>query len=192
MGVFLAEWSSLSACTRMVKSHQLPFCGSAFNLLRIARRRCLCGGAARHQRRPLCPVMRGTIYALAKFGVPVGSTAMTSADRQWWRRYDRYLNSQGWKLTREACLRRDGYRCRRCGLAGLPSNPLQADHLTYENYNRTGQTPRRSPHALPPLPRNYYWPKIPPARLQPLAVAMVVAAHAQAKGRAGDGGLARP
>src|ERR1700761_8045838 len=66
---------------------------------------------------------------------------MTSADRQWWRRYDRYLNSQGWKLTHEACFRRDGYRCRRCGLAGLPSNPLQADHLTYENYNRFGQTP---------------------------------------------------
>ena len=66
---------------------------------------------------------------------------MTSADRQWWRRYDRYLNSQDWELTREACLRRDGYRCCRCGLIGSPSNPLHADHLTYENYNRTGQTP---------------------------------------------------
>ena len=65
---------------------------------------------------------------------------MTSADRQWWRRYDRYLNSQGWQLVREACFRRDGYRCCRCGLVGLPSNPLQAAHLTYKNYNATGRT----------------------------------------------------
>jgi hypothetical protein len=24
---------------------------------------------------------------------------MSSADRRWWRRYDRYLNSQGWQLV---------------------------------------------------------------------------------------------
>jgi 5-methylcytosine-specific restriction endonuclease McrA len=67
--------------------------------------------------------------------------AMARADRQWWNRYNRYLNSQGWQLTREACFKRDGYRCRRCGVRGSPLNPLQADHLTYQNYNATGRTP---------------------------------------------------
>jgi hypothetical protein len=84
----------------------------------------------------------GTSYAVAEGGMSLfGSTAMSSADRQWWRRYDRYLNSQGRELTREACFRRDGYRCCRCGLVGLPSNPRPAAHLTYENYNATGRTP---------------------------------------------------
>jgi hypothetical protein len=63
---------------------------------------------------------------------------MTPADHIWWNRYDRYLVSEGWALSREAAFRRDGYRCRRCGHTG---NPLQADHLTYDNYNRTGRTP---------------------------------------------------
>jgi 5-methylcytosine-specific restriction endonuclease McrA len=43
--------------------------------------------------------------------------------------------------TREACLKRDGYRCRRCGLEGSVRNPLQADYISYENYNATGRTP---------------------------------------------------
>ena len=66
---------------------------------------------------------------------------MTHAERRWWNRYDRYLRSEGWQLTREAAFRRDGYRCRRCGFRGSPLNPLQADHLSYTNYNRTGRTP---------------------------------------------------
>ena len=61
-------------------------------------------------------------------------STMTDAGREWWRRYSRYLNSEGWALTREACLRRDGYRCRRCGAGNDPSNPLQANHLSYEAY----------------------------------------------------------
>jgi 5-methylcytosine-specific restriction endonuclease McrA len=66
---------------------------------------------------------------------------MTRAEREWWRRYNRYLNSEGWALTREACLRRDGYHCRQCGFTGGPGNPLKAHHLTFDNYNRTGRTP---------------------------------------------------
>jgi HNH endonuclease len=66
---------------------------------------------------------------------------MAFADRAWWNRYNRYLRSQGWELTREACFRRDGYQCRHCGLRGSPLNPLQADHLSYDAYNRTGRTP---------------------------------------------------
>jgi hypothetical protein len=54
-----------------------------------------------------------------------GSPAMTHADG----------------LSREAAFRSDGYRCRQCGLQGSPRNPLQADHLTYENYNRIGRAP---------------------------------------------------
>jgi 5-methylcytosine-specific restriction endonuclease McrA len=64
-----------------------------------------------------------------------------SNDHQWWRRYNRYLNSQGWQLAREAAFRRDGYRCRRCGTRGGPFNPLQANHLSYSAYNATGRTP---------------------------------------------------
>jgi hypothetical protein len=66
---------------------------------------------------------------------------MTADDRAWGNRYDRYLRSEGWQLVREAALRRDGYRCRRCGVRGSPFNPLQAGHLSYAAYNRTGRTP---------------------------------------------------
>jgi hypothetical protein len=75
---------------------------------------------------------------------------MSSGDRQWWRRYDRYLNIQGWQLVREACFRRNGYRCRQCGLQGSLWNPLQADHLTYQKCERM-DTHRRSQNALPSL-----------------------------------------
>lgn len=63
---------------------------------------------------------------------------MTDADREWWRRYSRYLNSEGWQLVREAAFRRDGYRCRRCGTGNDQWNPLQANHLSYDAYNATG------------------------------------------------------
>jgi hypothetical protein len=66
---------------------------------------------------------------------------MTSADRIWWKRYSRYLNSEGWQLVREAAFRRDGYRYRRCGGGNSPFNPLQANHLSYDAYNATGRTP---------------------------------------------------
>ena len=117
---------------------------------------------------------------------------MTSADRQWWRRYERYLTGQDWELTREACLRRDSYRCCRCGLAGSPSNPLHAAHLTYETYNRTGRTP---PGDLRTLCRHCHeittGQKFPDRAFS----------HwlwqwwwrlTSGKGRAGGGGLARP
>jgi hypothetical protein len=54
------------------------------------------------------------------------------ADRIRWNRYDRYLKSPDWQLPRAACLRRDGYRCRRCSLQqGSLRNPLHAGHLSY-------------------------------------------------------------
>jgi hypothetical protein len=62
---------------------------------------------------------------------------MTRADRIRWNRYDRYLESPGWQLLREASLWRDGYRCRRCGQQGSLRNPLQAGHLSYANYHAT-------------------------------------------------------
>ena len=30
---------------------------------------------------------------------------------------------------RDACLQRDGYRCRRCGRVATPANPLQMHHI---------------------------------------------------------------
>jgi hypothetical protein len=53
--------------------------------------------------------------------------AMTAAEREWWRRYSRYLNSEGWQLVREAAFRRDGCRCRRCerrGSRGIRYRPI--------------------------------------------------------------------
>jgi len=63
------------------------------------------------------------------------------ADRQWWRKYNRYLDSRDWQRTRKAALKRDRYRCQRCGTRGSRRNPLQANHLSYEIYNATGRTP---------------------------------------------------
>ena len=33
----------------------------------------------------------------------------------WWARYNRFLKSPRWRAVRYQVLRRDGYRCRRCG-----------------------------------------------------------------------------
>ncbi len=63
------------------------------------------------------------------------------AERRWWRKYDRYLNSREWRRTRKAVLKRDRYRCQRCGRKGSRYNPLQANHLSYAVYNATGRTP---------------------------------------------------
>jgi HNH endonuclease len=64
-----------------------------------------------------------------------------SASRRWWKKYNRYLNSRDWQRTRKAALKRDRYRCRRCGTGGSPRNPLQANHLSYDVYNANGRTP---------------------------------------------------
>jgi 5-methylcytosine-specific restriction endonuclease McrA len=64
-----------------------------------------------------------------------------SANRRWWKKYNRYLNRRDWQHTRKAALKRDRYRCRRCGTRGNPRNPLQANHLSYAVYNATGHTP---------------------------------------------------
>ena len=66
---------------------------------------------------------------------------MTREEREWWRKYNRYLNSYDWQRTRKAALKRDGNRCVDCGTRGSWSNPLQADHLSYAAYNATGHTP---------------------------------------------------
>lgn len=66
---------------------------------------------------------------------------MTLDERRWWRKYNRYLNSRDWQRTRKATLKRDGYRCQRCGKRGNRRNPLQADHQSYDAYNTTGHTP---------------------------------------------------
>jgi 5-methylcytosine-specific restriction endonuclease McrA len=45
-------------------------------------------------------------------------------------------------------LRRDGHRCISCGRKGGRGNPLQANHLSYKAYNRTGKTPLRDLEIL--------------------------------------------
>jgi 5-methylcytosine-specific restriction endonuclease McrA len=74
--------------------------------------------------------------------------SMIGGDHRWWRQYDRYLNSRDWQRTRKAVLKRDGYRCRRCGTRGSRRNPLQANHLSYAIYNATGRTPLRDLETL--------------------------------------------
>jgi 5-methylcytosine-specific restriction endonuclease McrA len=66
---------------------------------------------------------------------------MTGSQRRWWRKYNRYLNSRDWQRTRKAALKRDRYRCQKCGTRGDRRNPLQANHLSYKAYNATGRTP---------------------------------------------------
>ena len=109
---------------------------------------------------------------------------MARADRIWWRRYDSYLNSQGSELTCEGLLaaRWLSLLPLRLGRFTLQSAASRSSHIM-KITTVPGARRRRSPNALPPLPRNYYRAKIPPSRLHPLAMAMVVAL--QAKGRAG-------
>ena len=45
-------------------------------------------------------------------------------------------------------LKRDRYRCQRCGRSGSRYNPLQANHLSYAVYNATGRTPIDDLEAL--------------------------------------------
>src|SRR5690242_9339263 len=61
-------------------------------------------------------------------------------NRRWWRRYNRYLNSYSWERTRRGALRRDGYHCRSCGRGKSRYNALQAHHVRYDSYNRSGRT----------------------------------------------------
>ncbi len=48
-------------------------------------------------------------------------------------RYRRYLRSTAWKQKRRAVFRAQGRRCRECGQGKNATNPLQVNHLTYEN-----------------------------------------------------------
>jgi 5-methylcytosine-specific restriction endonuclease McrA len=73
---------------------------------------------------------------------------MSRSGRSWWRKYNRYLNSRDWQRTRQAALKRDRYRCRKCGTRGNRHNPLQANHLSYHSYNATGRTPLRDLETL--------------------------------------------
>jgi hypothetical protein len=66
---------------------------------------------------------------------------MTPEEREWWHKYNRYLNRRDWQRTRQAVLKRDGNRCVDCATSGSRNNPLPADHLSYAAYNVTEQTP---------------------------------------------------
>jgi hypothetical protein len=74
--------------------------------------------------------------------------AMTKEQQAWRRRYNRYLAGTEWQRTRARALRRDGHRCTRCGRNGDRGNPLQANHKSYQVYNRTGRTLSRDLETL--------------------------------------------
>lgn len=50
-------------------------------------------------------------------------------DREWWARYNTYLNSSAWKTLRERVMRRVAGRCEGCGL----NEAVHVHHLTYEH-----------------------------------------------------------
>jgi hypothetical protein len=64
---------------------------------------------------------------------------MTRADRIRWNRYDRYLKSPDWQLTRAAW--RGWLPLPPLGPAGAAADPLHAGRLSHENYHATGRTP---------------------------------------------------
>ena len=61
--------------------------------------------------------------------------------------YQRYLNSFDWDRTRLAAKRRDGFRCRACGVRKTRFNRnhvrLHAHHVSYWTWRLTGRTPIR-------------------------------------------------
>lgn len=46
---------------------------------------------------------------------------------EWWARYKRYLESAEWAELRARILKRDRYKCRKCGAVAV-----QVHHLTYK------------------------------------------------------------
>jgi 5-methylcytosine-specific restriction endonuclease McrA len=61
--------------------------------------------------------------------------------RRWWYR-NIYLKSDSWRETRAAALKRDRYRCTKCGANGKKTdwlgrrNPLQVHHKSYAHVGR--------------------------------------------------------
>jgi phage terminase large subunit GpA-like protein len=46
--------------------------------------------------------------------------------------YETYINSEAWRLRREAVFRRAQYQCQRCGEEFWGGHSLQVHHLTYD------------------------------------------------------------
>jgi len=63
----------------------------------------------------------------------------------WFRQYNAYLRSEQWGRLRKQVLGRDGYICQNCFRKVVPNlyplpNRAEVHHLSYDGYNRTGQT----------------------------------------------------
>jgi hypothetical protein len=54
------------------------------------------------------------------------------ANRDWWRRYSEYLDSDEWRRKRELVLARDLHRCQ-ARLDGCSIHATQVHHLTYRH-----------------------------------------------------------
>jgi 5-methylcytosine-specific restriction protein A len=55
--------------------------------------------------------------------------AKDSNRKEWFRQYNAYLESEEWKLKRNAVLQRDHHLCQGC----LKATAQQVHHLTYDN-----------------------------------------------------------
>jgi 5-methylcytosine-specific restriction endonuclease McrA len=64
---------------------------------------------------------------------------------EWWRRYDLYLHSPQWQRLKKVVLERDNYICQNCRRKVIPniypvSNRAEVHHLSYDGFNRVGES----------------------------------------------------
>ena len=52
---------------------------------------------------------------------------------EWWAWYSDYLKTPQWQRRAERCKQRAGYKCERCGAAGVT---LHAHHLSYKRVGK--------------------------------------------------------
>lgn len=58
-------------------------------------------------------------------------------NREWWSKYNAYLQTPHWRQLRQQALKRDHFLCQNCFCVIDPSH-FQAHHLSYKAYNRVG------------------------------------------------------
>jgi 5-methylcytosine-specific restriction endonuclease McrA len=75
-------------------------------------------------------------FAFAVIVANIAGHRSTGRANGWWVRYNAYLKSPEWKAQHDRVIARDGHKCTRCG----SDKQLQAHHVSYWNYNRTGHT----------------------------------------------------
>ena len=59
--------------------------------------------------------------------------ALKQRNDEWYKEYDEYLQTPGWRVVRQAVLGRDKGKCQECLHYGIIKKATQIHHMTYKN-----------------------------------------------------------